>query len=864
MIKLGGAKLRKNGWVRRVLVCGYYGFGNAGDEAILTILLDDVRALYPDAQIAVVSGSPETTSLRYGVTGVPWSSPSALIEAARGSDLLVLGGGGLIQDYNGFDPSDLLTTRHGDVIWAEFALLARMWSKPLAIYAIGVGPLDTKAGRDAARLSFELASSASVRDDASAELLVEIGVPRDSFVVSADPVFRLQPAAGGKSILEAEGLPSASYTIGACLRPWRSGLPIKELASAFDQLVERHDARIVFLPFQLAATRNENNAHAAHEVMLAMDMADRAGIVRGSYGPAEKLAIFDSFDAVVAMRLHGAMFGLKADKPTTAIAYDGKVDSLMDDCGLADWVIPLEGLAADKLVDTFEQAIAGGVTSDARRRLAELTTRSALSREALGHFAIEVNTAADNQVFGLLAEAALARTEDAQALEQTTYDLRLSQAINDHLRAELAEVHGSRAQRLARQYWKLRQTTREASESVKRAVVKRQVPEISAGPERFNDPPDYGGAFELRTHYTRQLAQILEDNPQAIGCAVLPHSIGWRSSLFQRPQQMALALARQGYLVFYGLDHFTREETDGFRWAAPNVYLFSMDPHYLDVLKGIPRPLTLSYVYNFRFIRHLEDPVTVFEHIDELEVFTSTHPMDHLEQWYEDAITESDIVAASAYDLLETVRKRRPDALLCQNGVDFDHFYGQRDGAPPADLAPIIDQGLPIVGYYGALAEWLDYELLDYAAAELTDFQFVFIGPNYDESMDAKPVFNRANVHWLGAKTYEELPTYLQHFSVATVPFILHDVTHAVSPVKLYEYLAGGKPVVTTATREAIRIQVLGIAESRDEWVEKLREGVKLSEDPAHVERLIMTARANTWDQRVGVLIDAAARLHKL
>ena len=158
---------------------------------------------------------------------------------------------------------------------------------------------------------------------------------------------------------------------------------------------------------------------------------------------------------------------------------------------------------------------------------------------------------------------------------------------------------------------------------------------------------------------------------------------------------MALALARLGYLVFYGLDHFTREDTDGFRRADDSVYLFSMDPHYLDVLKEIPRPLTLTYVYNFRFTRHLHEPITVFEHIDELEVFTATHPMPYLEQWYEDAITNADIVAASAHDLLNTVRERRPEAVLCQNGVDFDHFAGRRAGpAPgrPSALRPTADR----------------------------------------------------------------------------------------------------------------------------------------------------------------------------
>jgi hypothetical protein len=128
--------------------------------------------------------------------------------------------------------------------------------------------------------------------------------------------------------------------------------------------------------------------------------------------------------------------------------------------------------------------------------------------------------------------------------------------------------------------------------------------------------------------------------------------------------------------------------------------------------------------------------------------------------------------------------------------------------------------------------------------------------------MVGQPAFSRPNVSWLGPKEYDELPLYLQQFSVATIPFVLNDVTHAVSPVKLHEYLAGGKPVVTTAMRETASYDVVMIGGDHHDWVKKIVEAEELSHDEAFVERLRMTARANTWDQRVGSLIDAAARLH--
>ncbi|HJU81622.1 MAG TPA: polysaccharide pyruvyl transferase family protein [Acidimicrobiia bacterium] len=852
--------------VERVLVCGYYGFGNTGDEAILSVLVEDLRHLYGDCEISVLSGDPVTTSGHFNVVGIPWQSPADLIAAARRSDLMVLGGGGLIQDYNGFDSSQMLTAWHGDVIWAEFALFARMLQKPLAIYGVGVGPLHTEEGKDAARLVFSLAATASVRDQESLSLLGEISVSTEKIVLGGDPVFRLEPTTTQAidSILNMEGIPVGERTVGVCLRPWRSGLPSKEIAAALDEIIEDQDARVVFLPFQVAPTRNENDSHAAHEVMLAMKRGDRAGIVRGAYGPREKLALFSQFDTVLAMRLHAAMFGLKAGKPTVAIAYDRKVESMMSDLGLSGLALPLEGLTSEAIVTTLEKAESSHDSETVARAIQELADRSLRNREALAQASKSSAKGRheDGEVLEMLIDAAMARSNDAQLLNRARYESSLKDATIDHLRAELKEVHDSRAQQLARRYWKLRQDARETAAKVRSRLDPRARSRSSdEAPlfDRFNDTPIYGGPSDLRAHYAGQLEQILDEHRHAVGYALLPFSIGWRSSLFQRPQQMARALARQGYLVFYGLDHWSREQTDGFRQVDTNLFLYSVFPNYLDVLQGIPRPLTLTYAYNFNFVRHLREPVTVFEHIDELEVFTATHQMEHLIQWYEDAIENADIVVASAHDLLATVQKRRPDAFLCQNGVDFDHFAAPRPGPPPADLPT---DGQPIVGYYGALAEWIDYDLLDFAAQSLPNFQFVFIGPNYDESMDGKPVFARPNVSWLGPKEYDELPSYLQAFSVATIPFVLNDVTHAVSPVKLHEYLAGGKPVVTTAMRETASYDVVMIGQNSNDWIEKLVEAERLSHDPAHVERLRMTARANTWDQRVGSLIDAAARLH--
>jgi glycosyltransferase involved in cell wall biosynthesis len=201
---------------------------------------------------------------------------------------------------------------------------------------------------------------------------------------------------------------------------------------------------------------------------------------------------------------------------------------------------------------------------------------------------------------------------------------------------------------------------------------------------------------------------------------------------------------------------------------------------------------------------------------------------------------------------------------LCPNGVDFAHF-ARHDATrnPPDDLAPILARRRPIIGYYGALAEWFDYDLVAYAAKALPDHEFVLIGPDYDGTMRSRDLFTLANVNWLGVKEYAELASYLRYFDVATIPFLVNEVTHSVSPIKLFEYMAGGRPIVTTDLRECARYSVVQVAKTPPDFVDEIRRAVRRGQDPAFRELLRNTARANTWDVRAGTLIDAAARHHR-
>ena len=190
-----------------------------------------------------------------------------------------------------------------------------------------------------------------------------------------------------------------------------------------------------------------------------------------------------------------------------------------------------------------------------------------------------------------------------------------------------------------------------------------------------------------------------------------------------------------------------------------------------------------------------------------------------------------------------------------QLDVEIDQVLG--GGVAPEDISDLVSAGTSIIGYYGALAEWFDYGLLGQLAERLADHAFVMIGPDYDGTLPRSEVTDLPNVYWLGPKPYTALPAYLDRFAVATIPFVVNDVTHSVSPLKLFEYMAGGKPVITPPLRECARYPEVFLADGVDEWAEMVELAIELGADDSFRQRMIAAAEQNTWDARVQTILEA-------
>jgi glycosyltransferase involved in cell wall biosynthesis len=260
----------------------------------------------------------------------------------------------------------------------------------------------------------------------------------------------------------------------------------------------------------------------------------------------------------------------------------------------------------------------------------------------------------------------------------------------------------------------------------------------------------------------------------------------------------------------------------------------------------------------FKLFLNFEAYHLIYDYLDDIETFYGDR--EKMRRDHQAALQQADLVLTTARRLYEQARLMRPDALLCPNGVDYQHFevcHLPVEKPPPEDIGPILGLGKPIIGYYGALARWFDYELLKQAADLRPDLSFVLIGVDLDGTLFPSQILKKGNIHWLGIKPYQELPEYLRYFKVAIIPFVLNDITHSTSPLKMFEYMAGGKPVVATAMEEVMHYAPVLIAHDLPQFSGELDHALGLAADADYLQQVDQIARENTWNKRAMQILAA-------
>ncbi|MEW5791766.1 MAG: glycosyltransferase [Pseudomonadota bacterium] len=205
----------------------------------------------------------------------------------------------------------------------------------------------------------------------------------------------------------------------------------------------------------------------------------------------------------------------------------------------------------------------------------------------------------------------------------------------------------------------------------------------------------------------------------------------------------------------------------------------------------------------------------------------------------------ADVVLTSGHQLHRTKAQQHPNTHYCGCGVDATHFYAARlpDTALPADIDFIRG---PILGYCGIIDERLDYDLLQRLAQARPDWSVVMIGPLVGVEPAMLPQLE--NLYWLGPRGYDELPAYIKAFDVCLMPYALTAATEHLNPAEALEYLAAGKPVISTALPEVIRefAPVVQVAHGHGEFVHLAREALQRP-DPERLAAGLARAQAASW-----------------
>jgi glycosyltransferase involved in cell wall biosynthesis len=372
-----------------------------------------------------------------------------------------------------------------------------------------------------------------------------------------------------------------------------------------------------------------------------------------------------------------------------------------------------------------------------------------------------------------------------------------------------------------------------------------------------------------------KLRTAIERRRQAALDLVIVFSVmDFEHPIRQRPRHVAVAFEKLGCAVIYVSPCSGFDRVRGFAQVSENMFVVGALEHALELADA--RTIFFGMSTDNRLRPALDQRLRtagvtiVYDYMDHIspEISLGDVPPEHVEthtRWLGDPDV---FIAASARVLHEEANLYRAEGLmLVENAVDTAHYAVERSEAGlDSAMLPPIRRGRPIIGYFGALANWFDFDLVERVARLRPDYSIVLIGFDYGGALKAwqkRAAPLPENLFLVPAIPYPRLPTHAVWFDVATVPFLVNDVTLATSPLKMFEYFAMGCPVVATPLPECRKFaDIVGIAADPEGFAAALDQALASRENPAHRERIRETARANDWQARLAPLL-AAVRAHQ-
>jgi polysaccharide pyruvyl transferase CsaB len=338
--------MKKSKTIVKIMISGYYGFNNFGDEAILKSMVRAFKEKIPQIKILVLSQNPVHTSQTYQVKAINRLHLISILNCLRDTNLFISGGGGLLQDSTGKGWSILY--------YLGLILGAKIIRVPVMIYAQGIGPIRQQINKKLMRWILNKVDLITVRDNFSKELLENLGVVKPSIYVNSDPSFLLNKKDINcilenyphiQELMNSDNRP----IIGVSVREYkgnRSDLKIM-FAQLADYLIEKYKVKIVFLPFKF-----DDDVQVSEEILSLMK--NQADILKIKLEPEELISILSQFSLMIGVRLHSIIFSSMANLPFIAFKYDPKIKNFVAELGLSELLLELDNVSLEKIQEKIE------------------------------------------------------------------------------------------------------------------------------------------------------------------------------------------------------------------------------------------------------------------------------------------------------------------------------------------------------------------------------------------------------------------------------------------------------------------------------------------------------------------------------
>ncbi|MBR5792730.1 MAG: polysaccharide pyruvyl transferase CsaB [Ruminiclostridium sp.] len=358
----------------QVVICGAYGRGNAGDDAILLAILTELRTIDPDLSFQVFSRKPEETRMTYRVNSFYIFNLFQAIRHFKKAKLSINGGGSLMQD---------VTSSRSLWFYLWTLASAKRHGCPVIMYGCGIGPIKSDSNRNrAAKVINKYVDAITLRDPNSLKELESMGITKPSINLAADTTVILPPAAPDvlDGILESHGIPANKQYVGFALRPWPDfDRKLEVMAAAADYVYETHGMTPVFFPMEPRL-----DLEASKRVMARMKAPYH--LISGHFTAGQTIGILSRMKVVVSMRLHGLIFSASQGVPLVGIVYDQKVSSFLSYIG-QDLYEDLGSITTESLCGLIDQAVERGKDPDfLSESVAKLRRMEEVNRQVVEEF----------------------------------------------------------------------------------------------------------------------------------------------------------------------------------------------------------------------------------------------------------------------------------------------------------------------------------------------------------------------------------------------------------------------------------------------------------------------------------------------